>query len=81
MRRWSATPRACSRLGQVLDAATPRDIDSRADFEDVALTLTAGAVAAAALARTETRGCHHRSDFPETDPALARSLVPAGACC
>ena len=69
------------RLGQALDAATPRDIDSRADFEDVALTVTAGVVAAAALARTETRGCHHRSDFPETDPALARSLVPAGACC
>ena len=60
------------RLGQVLNAATPRDVHSRADFEDVALTLTAGAVAAAALARTETRGCHHRSDFPETDPALAR---------
>ena len=69
------------RLGHVLDTATPRDIDSRADFEDVALTLTAGAVASAALARTETRGCHHRSDFPETDPALAHSLVPAGACC
>ncbi len=69
------------RLGQALDAATPRDIDSRADFEDVALTVTAGVVAAAALARTETRGCHHRSDFPETDPALARSLVPAGAYC
>ncbi len=69
------------RLGQVLDAATPRRIDSRADFEDVALTVTAGTVAAAALARTETRGCHHRSDFPETDPAWARSLVPAAACC
>ena len=69
------------RLGQVLDAATPREIDTRADFEDVALTATAGAVAAAALARTETRGSHHRSDFPETDPALARSLVPAGVFC
>ncbi|MET0756532.1 MAG: L-aspartate oxidase, partial [Mycobacterium sp.] len=68
-------------LGQVLNAATPRDVHSRADFEDVALTLTAGAVASAALARTETRGCHHRSDFPETDPALARSLVPVGARC
>ena len=69
------------RLGQVLNAARPRDVHSRAGFEDVALTLTAGAVASAALARTETRGCHHRSDFPETDPALARSLVPVGACC
>ena len=34
---------------------------SRRDFEDAALTLTARAVAAAALARTESRGCHHRA--------------------
>jgi L-aspartate oxidase len=69
------------KLAQVLDAATPRNLNSRTDFEDVALTTAAGAVAAAALERTESRGCHHRSDFPETDPALARSLVPAVACC
>ncbi len=69
------------RLVQVLEAATPRDLNSRTDFEDVALTAAAGAVAAAALARTESRGCHHRSDFPDTEPALARSLVPAVACC
>jgi L-aspartate oxidase len=69
------------RLVQVLDAATPRDLNSRTDFEDVALTAAAAAVAAAALARTESRGCHHRSDFPDTDPVLARSLVPAVACC
>jgi L-aspartate oxidase len=70
-----------TRLAQILDAATPRNLESRADFEDVALTTTAGAVAAAALARTESRGCHHRSDFPNIDPALARSLVPASVCC
>ncbi len=67
------------RLTQELDAAVPRDIDCRADFEDVALTVTARTVAAAALARTESRGCHHRSDFPDTDPALAHSLVLAAA--
>jgi len=73
-----------------LDSATPRALRSRADFEDVALTTTAAAVAAAALARTESRGCHHRSDFPDTDPAQAfsaprvreaHSLMPAAACC
>ncbi|MBV8928970.1 MAG: L-aspartate oxidase [Mycobacteriaceae bacterium] len=69
------------RLARELDAATPRELGSRADFEDVALTATAGAVAAAALARTETRGCHHRGDYPDTDPALARSLVPAAVAC
>ena len=65
------------RLAKELDTATPCVVNSRADFEDVALTTTAGVVAAAALARTESRGCHHRSDFPDTDPAFARSLVPA----
>jgi L-aspartate oxidase len=69
------------RLAQELQAATPRNLNSRADFEDVALTASAGAVAAAALARTESRGCHHRSDFPDSDPALADSLVPAVVCC
>jgi L-aspartate oxidase len=68
-------------LAKGLDDATPRGLRSRADFEDVALTTTAVAVAAAALARTESRGSHHRSDYPDTDPALAHSLVPAAACC
>jgi L-aspartate oxidase len=69
------------RLAKELDASTPRILNSRSDFEDVALTTVAAAVAASALARTESRGCHHRSDFPDTDPAQARSLVPAVACC
>ncbi|MGH3674760.1 MAG: L-aspartate oxidase, partial [Mycobacterium sp.] len=69
------------RLVQELDDATPRDVDCRASFEDVALTATARAVTAAALARTESRGCHHRADFPDTDPALAHSLVLAAARC
>jgi L-aspartate oxidase len=57
------------RLAEILEAATPRGIRSRNDFEDIALTATAGAVATAALARTESVGCHHR-----------RNLVPAVAC-
>ena len=68
------------RLAKELDTATSRGVRSRRDVEDVALTAAAGAVATAALARTESRGCHHRSDCPNTDPALAHSLVPAVVC-
>jgi L-aspartate oxidase len=68
-------------LARELDAADPRDLDCRASFEDVALTTTARAVTAAASARNESRGCHHRSDFPDADPALAHSQVFAAACC
>jgi L-aspartate oxidase len=50
-----------------LATASQREARSRKSFEDAALTVTAQAVAAAALARTETRGCHHRDDFPGTD--------------
>ncbi len=41
--------------------------------------LVASMIAAAALARTETRGAHRRSDFPDEDPAQAtrrHSAVP-----
>jgi L-aspartate oxidase len=68
------------RLVKELDTAAPRGLRSRRDFEDVALTTTAGAVATAALTRTESRGCHHRSDYPETDISLAHSLIPAAVC-
>jgi L-aspartate oxidase len=57
------------RLAEELATAIPRVIRCRNDFEDVALTTTAGVVTAAALARTESVGCHHR-----------RSLAPAVAC-
>jgi len=61
------------RLADALADATPRSMTTRAAAEDVALTVTARAVAAAALARNESRGCHHRGDHPDTDPTQAFS--------
>lgn len=63
------------RLSDTLAAARVRDMASRRDFEDVALALTARAVTAAALARTESRGCHHRVEYPGAAPDQARSSV------
>ncbi len=63
------------RLGEVLSGGRQIMSDTRARFEDVALTVTARAVTAAALARTESRGCHHRADFPEADEVQARSTL------
>lgn len=38
-------------------------------------TLSARALVTAMLARTESRGAHHRADFPDEDPAQARPLM------
>lgn len=56
-----------------VDAATrPVVLGCRAAVEDAALTLVAQAVLAAAGARTESRGCHVRSDHPATDDRWQR---------
>ncbi|GAB7070795.1 L-aspartate oxidase [Mycobacterium hodleri] len=73
-----------SRVAELLDTARTRNMDSRKDFEDAALTVTASVVVAAARARLETRGCHHRADHPDTDPARAVSAdvrLEAEVCC
>jgi L-aspartate oxidase len=69
-------------IADLLAAAPVRALRDRTALEDTALTATAGAVVAAALERTESRGCHHRSDYPDTDPAMAVSTVarPAVVC-
>jgi L-aspartate oxidase len=42
-------------------------VTTRADAEDAALILAAHALLAAAGERTESRGCHVRTDHPATD--------------
>jgi succinate dehydrogenase/fumarate reductase flavoprotein subunit len=49
-----------------------------ADWFELRLSLLAAeAVTAAALARTESRGAHQRTDFPQSDPAFARNHTVA----
>ena len=78
MTRYASVVRDDAGLGEVLahlDTAAPAVVTSRSGFEDAALTAVAGVVAAAARARTETRGSHHRRDHPDTDPAQAVSII------
>lgn len=64
-----------TRLSTMLSQAEVRTVAGRRDFEDVALAVAARAVTAAALARTESRGCHHREEHPQTAAEQARSNV------
>jgi L-aspartate oxidase len=64
-----------NRLSDKLSGAPVRNVGGRRDFEDIALTLTARAVTAGALARNESRGCHHRAEYPHAAPEQARSSV------
>jgi L-aspartate oxidase len=59
-----------------VEAATgPGLARDRAAVEDAALTLIAAAVLAAAGTRTETRGCHVRTDHPQRDDVWQRGSL------
>ncbi|OLF04381.1 L-aspartate oxidase [Actinophytocola xinjiangensis] len=79
MSRYAAIGRDAEGLAvvaSVLDvSAVDRPLTTRERVEDAALTLTARALLAAAAARTESRGCHVRTDHPGSDPALAHGLT------
>ena len=62
-------------LIDTLSAAPLAAVVTRAGLEDAALTATARALAAAALAREESRGCHHRAEYLDAAGTPARSLV------
>jgi L-aspartate oxidase len=78
MSRDASVVRDADGLGQLagmLATAPIRTVRTRADLEDAALTVTARAVAAAALSRNESRGCHHRADYTDASVAQACSGV------
>ncbi|GAA4943985.1 L-aspartate oxidase [Actinomycetospora succinea] len=77
MTRGAAIGRDAAGLAAASDAveaaSTERVPATRADVEDAALTLAAHALLAAAGSRTETRGCHVRTDHPRTDDHWQRA--------
>ncbi|HMM48487.1 MAG TPA: L-aspartate oxidase [Miltoncostaeaceae bacterium] len=58
---------------------TLAELDWTGDPETDNLLLVARATARAAAARTESRGAHHRTDFPDEDPTQARRVAWVGA--
>jgi L-aspartate oxidase len=64
---------AASLAGVTLVAPTVGDAVDACEVRNLATV--GSALVAAATARQESRGCHTRTDFPETSPALARRFV------
>ncbi|MGH3962390.1 MAG: L-aspartate oxidase [Pseudonocardiaceae bacterium] len=59
----------------VVGVTTRRPVQTARDAADAGLTLAAAALLAAATARTETRGCHVRTDHPRTAARWRHSLT------
>jgi L-aspartate oxidase len=59
----------------VAQAAVLRRLRTPRDAEDAGLTLAAAAVLAAASTRTESRGCHLRTDHPRAAARWRRSIA------
>lgn len=86
MSRYAAIGRDVDGLaaaGSVLDLSIQDSpLWTQSAVEDAALTLVAQALLAAAVRRTESRGCHVRTDFPSPDETWRRSqlirLSPSG---
>lgn len=76
LRSASSLTAAAAALDGVLSAAAGRSVPpSRDGFEATNLATVARAVVAAATARTESRGCHRRSDHPGARAEWVRTLL------
>lgn len=75
-----------SEWAEIRDGSLTSDAESSRDAarnllrsrEAAAMLATARWINASALARTETRGLHRRSDFPDLDPAQTNHLISGG---
>lgn len=73
--RSAAGLRTCMEaLAELSSEVSPDTPASRRSWEATNLLTVATAVVAAALARTESRGCHRRSDCPESSDTWKRHL-------
>ena len=70
----SSLAAALGAIGSLATSASTDVTPSRDSWEATNLLTTAAAVVTAALARTESRGCHRRVDHPDPDPSWLRHL-------
>lgn len=74
LRRPDALASTLDALGVVADKVTDDVTATRRNFEATNILTVAAAVTASALARTESRGCHRRTDVTSSVPAWERHL-------
>ncbi|MFK7916536.1 MAG: L-aspartate oxidase [Ilumatobacter sp.] len=74
MRNASGLAMALSAVGALARSARVDVRPTRGSWEATNLLTMAAGIVSAALARTESRGCHRRSDHPESDAAWVRHL-------
>ncbi len=82
LRRPDGLDEAAAALAELAEQASPAVEPTRRAYEATNLLTVAAAVVEAARARTESRGCHRRTDFIEPRPIwmthLTERLDPAG---
>ena len=60
---------------QLSELPTPNFVQQQKKRRLTQLVYLAGLVLQSALRRTESRGCHTRTDFPDTDPSQEKSII------
>lgn len=60
---------------QLAELPTPNFVQQQKKRRLTQLVYLASLVLQSALRRTESRGCHTRTDFPDTDPEQGKSII------